>query len=113
MTNEFKPIDRQRIWIDHPYSILSGRNGSDIGDSLALYHITGRSGENKDSIFNSAMLLNQTENIAMHGKLHTEDMTRKLLNKTAEHIFRLVKLGVYELQERDKEFLYEHKQYYD
>lgn len=113
MSSEFHELDRQRVWIDHPYSILSLRNGSDTGDSLVLHHITGRAGKHKDSIFNSARLLNHEENIAMHGKLHTKEVTEQLLQKVARHVFKVIKAGGYEMQERDKLFLYEQREFYN
>jgi len=110
-TNEFKKEDSTRIWIDHPYSIWSGKNSSG-GDSLARHHILGRSGEYLNSMFNCALILNYTENINKHGELNTEEVRTELLQKVARHIFGIVAQGGYTLTETDKLFLHKYKEYY-
>ena len=114
-SNDFDRADSYRIWSDHPYSIWSGRNGSDIGDSLARHHICGRrSGDpTLSSMYNCALILNHTENIARHGELQDPEVQRLLLNKVKRHIDQIIDNGGYTRTEIDEAFLKDKADYYD
>lgn len=114
-SNDFSKIDSHRIWIDHPYSIWTGKNGSDTGDSLARHHICGRNKEDPtlSSMYNCALILNNAENIAKHGELSKGEVKRELLQKVKKHIDRVVENGGYTRTEIDQQFLDRYKQYYE
>jgi len=51
LQNRFKDEDKIRVWIDHPYSALSGSN-----QNCSLHHIYSCSEDDTDSIYNGIML---------------------------------------------------------
>ena len=115
MSCEFNKTDCHRIWDEHPYSIWSGLNGSHIGDSLARHHVISRNRNHPEraSMYNCALILNQTENISKHGELQSSDVIRLLLNKVKNHVDQTIDNGGYTKSELDKTFLFKYFEYYD
>ena len=98
LQNRFKDIDKQRVWLDEPYSALSGSN-----DNCSLHHIYGCEEDYSDSIFNSIMLdYEEHKKADGHNQFEMGDERRiYYLSKT---IARILRSG-YVIQDRDKKFL--------
>ena len=56
LSNRFKPEDKLRVWLDHPYCVLCSSN-----QGCALHHIDGTS---SGSIYNGIMLCDKCHKIA-------------------------------------------------
>ncbi|MFZ2523627.1 MAG: hypothetical protein WAW92_04550 [Minisyncoccia bacterium] len=106
-TNNFHPDDRL-VWLYHDYSGWSGKNGD-----VVLDHILLRSGKDHDSVLNSIPILNHSENIAMHGELHTPKNQAIMLRYTIKHVLREVQNGSYQWKPRDLRFYEKYKTLYD
>ncbi len=82
-----------------------GGNGQNCGGTEA-HHIKGRC---SSSVFNLIVLCKKC-----HSKVgHTFEEEKIYLQKTAKWVFHCVKLGNYRLDDDDKNFLHEHRKYYE
>lgn len=73
-----------------------------------LHHILGRSGKYKFSLLNAAPLDNENCHLKIHSSLNKKENKKMLLQKTLTY---LLSQG-YKLNDTDKEFLYENKEFY-
>lgn len=103
-TNNFSENTRELFTWDRQRCYMCGMNHADC-----LHHIKGR-GYKNDKAESSPLNAAPVSNTQCHlGKnMHTEEIERKLLNKTFDY---LLSVG-YSLTENDKEFIGKYKKYY-
>jgi len=96
LSNRFKDIDKQRIWLDHQYCAITGLN-----EMCSLHHIYGTL---SDSIFNSIMLTHD-EHKKADGE-NTAETGNKRRQRYLNYTFNLIKKNSnYQIQDKDRKFL--------
>ena len=98
LKNRFKNEDKMRVWIDHPYSALSGSN-----KNCSLHHVYGCEKDDTDSIYNAIMLdYEEHKSADNHNQFEMGDERRiKYISLAIKQIMR----SGYVNQPRDIRFL--------
>ena len=103
LSNDFKNIDKQRVWLSIPYCALCGSN-----EGCAVHHIYGRSGKYNNSIFNGIMLCFKHHKKAdNHNSNCTGDKRRIMYLRIS---IGAVTNSTHKVNEQDKKFLEDKKE---
>lgn len=100
LSNRFKDIDKQRVWIGHEYCSICMSN-----QMCSIHHILGTV---SDSILNSVMLCHDHHKEADGHNVSDKEYQAPLLQYTMRQVLK----SGYELTKKDIDFYQENKQLY-